>query len=157
MYAGKGQGPLPARGLHPAARTRLRREASPSGRETLTHLQGEKCVLRGTCPRKTRLNLVFAFRGEKSSESLSALGSGGLPTDSTALPVSGGRCQTVDKPMRQSLDTHGGIVKGGGYAPLHVQSMPKWELFRKFPFWRFKLSTLCRQLETGRGDPPGFA
>ena len=24
--------------------------------------------------------------------------------------------------------------------------MPKWELFRKFPFWRFKLSTLCRQL-----------
>ena len=55
--------------------------------------------------------------------------------------------QTVDKPMRPSLDTHGGIVKGGGYAPLHVQSMPKWELFRKFPFWRFKLSTLCRQLE----------
>ena len=50
--------------------------------------------------------------------------------------------------MRQSLDTHGGIVKGGGRrdAPLHVQSMPKWELFRKFPFWRFKLSTLCRQL-----------
>ncbi len=57
--------------------------------------------------------------------------------------------QTVDKPspMRQRLDPHGGIVKGGGYAPLHVQSMPKWELFRKFPFWRFKLSTLCRQLE----------
>ena len=50
--------------------------------------------------------------------------------------------------MRQSLDTHGGIVKGGGYAPLHVQSMPKWELFRKFPFWRFKLSTLCRQLDS---------
>ncbi len=55
--------------------------------------------------------------------------------------------QTVDKPMRQRLDTHGGIVKGGGYAPLHVQSAQKWELFRKFPFWRFKLSTLCRQLE----------
>ena len=60
--------------------------------------------------------------------------------------------QTVDKPMRQSLDTHGGIVKGGGYAPLHVQSMPKWELFRKFPFWRFKLSTLCRQLEAGDAE-----
>ena len=57
--------------------------------------------------------------------------------------------QTVDNPspMRPSLDTHGGIVKGGGYAPLHVQSLPKWELFREFPFWRFKLSTLCRQLE----------
>ena len=26
--------------------------------------------------------------------------------------------------------------------------MPKWELFRKFPFWRFKLSTLCRQLDS---------
>ena len=52
--------------------------------------------------------------------------------------------------MRPSLDTHGGIVKGGGYAPLHVQSLPKWELFRKFPFWRFKLSTLCRQLEVPR-------
>ena len=57
-----------------------------------------------------------------------------------------GEAQTVDKPVRPSLDTHGGIVKGGGYAPLHVQSMPKWELFRKFPFWLFKLSTLCRQL-----------
>ena len=57
--------------------------------------------------------------------------------------------QAVDKPMRPSLDTHGGIVKGGGRrdAPLHVQFLPKWELFRKFPFWRFKLSTLCRQLD----------
>ena len=50
-----------------------------------------------------------------------------------------------------------GDCEGGGYAPLHVQSMPKWELFRKFPFWLFKLSTLCRQLEA-REDSffPGF-
>ena len=33
--------------------------------------------------------------------------------------------------------------------------MPKWELFRKFPFWRFKLSTLCRQLEGDGGVPAG--
>ena len=39
-----------------------------------------------------------------------------------------------------------GDCEGGRVCPLHVQSMPKWDLFRKFPFWRFKLSTLCRQL-----------
>ena len=33
--------------------------------------------------------------------------------------------------------------------------MPKWELFRKLPFWRFKLSTLCRQLEGDGGVPAG--
>ena len=57
--------------------------------------------------------------------------------------------QTVDNPspMRHSLDTHGGIVKGGGYAPLHVQSTQNWELFSVVPSFALKLSTLCRQLE----------
>ena len=49
--------------------------------------------------------------------------------------------------MRHSIDTHGGIVKGGGYAPLHVQSTQKWELFLEVPIFAVKLSTLCRQLE----------
>ena len=133
---------------------------------------------------------------------------GVLPRSSTPI------VQTVDKDMRQRLDRHGGIVKGGGEppftfnpskkgnffgsslsccsscrhfvdslnngraakkqhahctdsrqsyaatlgqawgdceggrgAPLHVQSKQERELFRKFPFLLFKLSTLCRQLE----------
>ena len=59
---------------------------------------------------------------------------------------------TVDKPMRHSIDTHGGIVKGGGYAPLHVQAKKKWELFLEVHIFAFKLSTLCRQLETQEAD-----
>ena len=59
--------------------------------------------------------------------------------------------QTVDKPMRHGLETHGGIVKGGGYAPLHVQFTQEWELFSEVPILALKLSTLCRQLE-----PAGF-
>ena len=60
--------------------------------------------------------------------------------------------QTVDNPspMRRCSDSHGEIVKRGRESPLHVQSMQKWVLFRKFPFLRLKLSTLCRQLETRR-------
>ena len=58
--------------------------------------------------------------------------------------------ETADKRMRHRIDTQGGIVKGGGYDPLHVQSMQKWERFRKFPFSRLKLSTRCRQLEARR-------
>ena len=60
--------------------------------------------------------------------------------------------QTVDNPspMRRCTDSHGETVKRGRESPLHVQSMQKWELFRKFPFSRLKLSTLCRQLEARR-------
>ncbi len=60
--------------------------------------------------------------------------------------------QTVDNPspLRRCTDSHGEIVKRGRESPLHVQSMQKWELFRKFPFLRLKLSTLCRQLEARR-------
>ena len=60
--------------------------------------------------------------------------------------------------MRHSIDTHGGIVKGGGYAPLHVQSTQKWELFWKFPF----LLSSCRHfVDSVRrirvfADPPYF-
>ena len=50
--------------------------------------------------------------------------------------------------MRNSIDTQGGIVKGGVYAPLHVQSTQKWELFLEVPIFAFKVSTLCRQLES---------
>ena len=64
--------------------------------------------------------------------------------------------QTVDKAMRQRLDTHGVIVKRGRESPLHVQSAQKRELFRKFPFLPLKLSTLCQQLKARRmcGVPP---
>ena len=69
--------------------------------------------------------------------------------------------QTVDNPspMRRCSDSHGEIVKRGRESPLHVQSMQKWELFRKFPFLRLKLSTLCRQLEPGlrKSRRPGKA
>ena len=42
---------------------------------------------------------------------------------------------------------HGVIVKRGREFPLHVPSVQKRELLRKFPFLLLKLSTLCRQLE----------
>ena len=49
--------------------------------------------------------------------------------------------------MRQGENAHGEIVKRGWESHLPVQSIQKRELFWKFPFLRFKLSTLCRQLE----------
>ena len=52
------------------------------------------------------------------------------------------KAQTQQKPVEQ-----GRIVKGGMGSSLHVSIIPKRELFQKFPFWFFKLSALCRQLE----------
>ena len=54
-------------GLQPAARTRLRREARPLGRGTLAHLQAERCLLRGTRPRKRRICTFFAPAGANSA------------------------------------------------------------------------------------------
>ena len=63
-------------------------------------------------------------------------------------PLAGG-CSDCRQPFAYAakLGHAWGDCEGGRVCPLHVQSLPKWELFREFPFWRFKLSTLCRQLE----------
>ena len=45
--------------------------------------------------------------------------------------------ETVDKAPRRRPGPHGGIenTRGWAKAPLHVQTLQKWELFQKFPFF----------------------
>ena len=56
--------------------------------------------------------------------------------------------QPADKPMRESLDTQGESEERGRGAPFLRSIIAKRELFHKVPVLPFKLSTLCRQLET---------
>ena len=85
------------------------------------------------------------------------------------FPKTGGRDkslppQTVGNPPGQRVDTHGGIVKGGGYAPLHVQSCKNGNFFGSFHFCLSSCRHFVDSLRGGRdkslppqtvGKPPG--
>ena len=58
--------------------------------------------------------------------------------------------ETVDKAMRKDFDMHGGIVKGGGYAPLHVQSSKNGNFFGSFHFCLSSCRHFVDSLKGGR-------